>query len=138
MLAIPHTVGPQSGERVLLFVQTSIPNSFVGRGPASTARAKKAASVEQIAVALHLSHFPLIAHQAHTNAASRGIVVWFVIDAHADVGIDVSHQIVAMLHEAFDDRGAIDLMDLVMDMSRSRRPVGAQTVGIAFGVIRHD
>lgn len=85
-----------------------------------------------------LSHLPLITHQAHANAAPRGVVVRFAVNTHADIGIDVSHQIITVFHETFDDGGAIDLMDLVMDLGRSRRPVGAQTIGIAFGVIRYD
>jgi len=38
-----------------------------------------------------------------SNATPGGIVVRFSIDAHADIGIDMPHQIVAVLHETFDE-----------------------------------
>jgi hypothetical protein len=49
--------------------------------------------------------------------------MWNPIDTHADVGIDVSYEIVTVFHETLDERGAVDLVYLVMHVSRSRRAV---------------
>ncbi len=50
----------------------------------------------------------------------------------------MADQIVTVLHQSFDDRGAVDLVHFVIHMRRSHGSIGAKTIGVAFAVIRHD
>ena len=51
------------------------------------------------------------------------VVMWDPIDTHADVGIDVSHEIVTVFHQTLDEWSAVDLVYFVMHVSWSRRAV---------------
>ena len=49
--------------------------------------------------------------------------MWSPVDTHAEVGVDMPYEIVTVLDQTFDDRGAVDLVYLIMHVGRSRRAV---------------
>ena len=83
-------------------------------------------------------HIPLITHHANTVALPSRIVMRYPIDTQADIRIDMAGEVVTVLHQAFDDRCAVHLMNFIVDLSRSSWTIGSKPIRIALCEVRND